>query len=72
MINLHDIRYARLGTQNLDSAIKFATNIVGLELVAQEGGAAYFRSDKASARGDTGGSHFGVFRGRLVRPSGWS
>ena len=30
MINLHDIRYARLGTQDLDSAIKFAASIVGL------------------------------------------
>src|SRR3954453_21085779 len=53
MINLHDIRYARLGTQDLDSAIKFATNIVGLQLVAREGNAAYFRSDKTDVRGDT-------------------
>ena len=53
MINLHDIRYARLGTQDLDSAICFATDIVGLQLVAREGSAAYFRSDKADVRGDT-------------------
>ena len=53
MINLHDIRYARLGTQDLDSAIKFATNVVGLQLVAREGNAAYFRSDKSEIRGDT-------------------
>ena len=53
MINLHDIRYARLGTQDLDSAIRFATNVVGLQLVAREGNAAYFRSDKAAVRGDT-------------------
>jgi 2,3-dihydroxy-p-cumate/2,3-dihydroxybenzoate 3,4-dioxygenase len=52
MINLHDIRYVRLGTQDLDSSIKFATNIVGLQVVAREGTAAYFRSDKAEVRGD--------------------
>ena len=53
MINLHDIRYTRLGTQDLDGAIRFATDIVGLQLVAREGNAAYFRSDKAEVRGDT-------------------
>ena len=53
MINLHDIRYARLGTQDLEGAIKFATSIVGLQLVAREGNAAYFRSDKTTVRGDT-------------------
>ena len=37
MINLHDIRYARLGTPDLDCAIRFATEIVGLQLVAREG-----------------------------------
>jgi catechol 2,3-dioxygenase-like lactoylglutathione lyase family enzyme len=37
MINLHDIRYARLGTRDLDGAVKFATSIVGLQLVAREG-----------------------------------
>jgi 2,3-dihydroxy-p-cumate/2,3-dihydroxybenzoate 3,4-dioxygenase len=53
MINLHDIRYARLGTPDLDSAIKFATHIVRLQLVAREGNAAYFRGDKVEVRGDT-------------------
>ena len=53
MINLHDIRYVRLGTRDLDSTIEFATNIVGLQLVAREGKAAYFRSDKVEVRGDT-------------------
>jgi catechol 2,3-dioxygenase-like lactoylglutathione lyase family enzyme len=53
MINLHDIRYARLGTQDMDPAIKFATNVVGLQLVAREGNAAYFRNDKTDVRGDT-------------------
>jgi len=30
MVNLHDIRYLRIGTSNLDSAIEFATRIVWL------------------------------------------
>ncbi|MDE2005917.1 MAG: VOC family protein [Rhodospirillales bacterium] len=53
MIQLHDIRYTRLGTPDLDAAIAFATGIVGLQLVAREGKAAYFRSDRAAVRGDT-------------------
>jgi 2,3-dihydroxy-p-cumate/2,3-dihydroxybenzoate 3,4-dioxygenase len=53
MINLHDIRYARLGTADLETAIRFATEIVGLQLVGREGHSAYFRSDKAEIRGDT-------------------
>ena len=53
MINLHDIRYVRLGTRDLDRAIEFATKIVGLELVRREAKAAYFRSDRAPVRGDT-------------------
>lgn len=53
MINLYDIRYVRLGTPKLDDAIEFATKIVGLQLVAREGKAAYFRCDRAPVRGDT-------------------
>ncbi|HWS09158.1 MAG TPA: hypothetical protein VN362_15070, partial [Xanthobacteraceae bacterium] len=53
MVNLHDIRYVRVGTPDLDSAVRFATDIVGLQLVAREGKAAYFRSDKVAVRGDT-------------------
>ncbi|MSQ54192.1 MAG: hypothetical protein EXR31_02375 [Betaproteobacteria bacterium] len=53
MIDLHDIRYVRLGTANLASAIEFASSIVGLQLVAREGKSAYFRSDRTSARGET-------------------
>jgi len=37
MIDLHDIRYLRIGTPDLDGAIKFATEIVGLQLSAREG-----------------------------------
>ena len=44
---------SRLGTPDLDAAIRFATEIVGLQLVAREGNAAYFRSDKVDVRGDT-------------------
>jgi 2,3-dihydroxy-p-cumate/2,3-dihydroxybenzoate 3,4-dioxygenase len=53
MINLHDIRYLRIGTPDLDGATRFATDILGLQLVAREGKAAYFRSDKVEVRGDT-------------------
>src|SRR5262252_4228943 len=53
MVDLHDIRYLRIGTPDLDSAVEFATKIVGLELAGREGKAAYFRSDKAAVRGDT-------------------
>jgi len=53
MIHLHDIRYLRIGTPNLDAAIDFATKIVGLELVGREGKSAYFRSDRVRGIGDT-------------------
>lgn len=53
MVNLHDIRYLRIGTPNLEAAIDYATKIVGLQLVAREGKSAYFRSDKCVVRGDT-------------------
>jgi 2,3-dihydroxy-p-cumate/2,3-dihydroxybenzoate 3,4-dioxygenase len=45
MINLHDIRYVRLGTANLDETVRFATTVLGLELVRKEGGCVYLRSD---------------------------
>ena len=53
MVDLHDIRYLRIGTPDLGSAVEFATKIVGLQLAGREGKAAYFRSDKTSVRGDT-------------------
>jgi 2,3-dihydroxy-p-cumate/2,3-dihydroxybenzoate 3,4-dioxygenase len=53
MIHLHDIRYVRIGTPNLDAAQDYATKILGLQLVCREGKAAYFRGDKAAVRGDT-------------------
>ena len=53
MIDLKDIRYLRLGTRDLEDAVTFATDILGLQLVAREQKAAYFRSDQADVRGDT-------------------
>ena len=45
MINLHDIRYVRLGTSDLDSAVKYATDLLGLEVARVDGKSVYFRSD---------------------------
>lgn len=53
MIDLQDIRYLRIGTPDLDAAVRFATEIVGLQLAAREGKSAYFRSDKVAVRGNT-------------------
>ncbi len=63
MIQLHDIRYVRLGTRDLASATRFATEIVGLQLAAQEAGTAYFRSDRAAIRGDTRDHTLAYFEG---------
>jgi 2,3-dihydroxy-p-cumate/2,3-dihydroxybenzoate 3,4-dioxygenase len=43
MIHLKDIRYVRLGTRNLDEALRYATRILGLEPVGRDGDALYFR-----------------------------
>ena len=53
MIKLNDIRYLRIGTANLESAVEYCTQIIGLQLVGREGKAAYFRSDRTGVRGDT-------------------
>ena len=45
MIGLHDIRYVRLGTRDLDAASRYATRILGLEPAGSVAGARYFRSD---------------------------
>jgi len=45
MISLHDIRYVRIGTGDLDQAVKFATRLLGLEVADRDSGAAYLRSD---------------------------
>ena len=46
MINLHELRYVRLGTRDIDAAAKYAADILGLQLVRREGGWAYLRSDE--------------------------
>lgn len=45
MICLRDIRYVRVGTQDLDGAVNFATRVLGLELGSRDKHAAYLRSD---------------------------
>lgn len=45
MIKLVDIRYVRMGTADLNGAITFATDIIGLEPVGRENGRAYLRGD---------------------------
>ena len=45
MIRLHDIRYVRLGTRDLESAVRYATAVLGLEVARKEHGAVYFKSD---------------------------
>ncbi len=63
MINLQDIRYLRIGTRDLETSIKFVTEIVGLQLVGREGKTAYFRSDKVQGRGDTRDHTLALFEG---------
>ena len=45
MIEIVDIRYVRLGTPDLEAAVRFATETVGLEKVASENGRVYLRGD---------------------------
>lgn len=45
MIRIVDLRYVRLGTGDLNRAVTFATEIIGLELVGRENGRAYLRGD---------------------------
>ena len=45
MIRLVDIRYVRMGTGDLEAAIAYGRNILGLELVRRGDGAAYLRGD---------------------------
>ncbi len=46
MIELHDLRYVRLGTSDLTESVRFATEIVGLELHHEENGYVYLRGDE--------------------------
>jgi len=45
MIKVVGFRYARLGTANLDETVKFAENMIGLEVVGHEDGSVYTRGD---------------------------
>lgn len=45
MADLHDIRYVRIGASDLDDSVRFATEILGLELVDRDASAAYLRGD---------------------------
>lgn len=45
MIHLHDIRYVRLGTGDLEGAVRYATQVLGLEVARRSGGSVYFKSD---------------------------
>ena len=45
MINVTGFRYCRLGTANLEETVKFAKDIIGLELVDIKDGFAYMRGD---------------------------
>ncbi len=45
MIHLHDIRYVRLGTSDLEGSVRYAREVLGLEVARREGKAVYLRSD---------------------------
>ena len=45
MADLHDIRYVRIGASDLDESVRFATQVLGLELVERDREAAYLRGD---------------------------
>lgn len=46
LIDLHDIRYVHLGTDNLDQAKQFATRIVGLDVARENRDQVYLKSDQ--------------------------
>jgi 2,3-dihydroxy-p-cumate/2,3-dihydroxybenzoate 3,4-dioxygenase len=45
MAELHDVRYARIGSEDLDTSVRFATEILGLELMERDASCAYLRGD---------------------------
>jgi 2,3-dihydroxy-p-cumate/2,3-dihydroxybenzoate 3,4-dioxygenase len=45
MIELKDVSYARLGTQDMEDAVSFATGYLGLEVAEKTRNATYLRSD---------------------------
>jgi 2,3-dihydroxy-p-cumate/2,3-dihydroxybenzoate 3,4-dioxygenase len=46
MINLQRVSYVRLGTRDIEGAIRFATDVLGLEIAEVSKGAIYFKSDE--------------------------
>lgn len=46
MLNLQDIRYVRLGTDNLAQAKEFATRIVGLDVARESASTVHLKSDQ--------------------------
>lgn len=45
MADLHDVRYVRIGSDDLDESVQFATDILGLELMERDASSAYLRGD---------------------------
>ena len=43
--DLHNISYVRIGSDELDESVRFATQILGLELVGRDASSAYLRGD---------------------------
>src|SRR5258705_12320863 len=46
MINLQRVSYVRLGSRGVEGAIRFATDVLGLEVAKVSKGAIYFKSDE--------------------------
>jgi 2,3-dihydroxy-p-cumate/2,3-dihydroxybenzoate 3,4-dioxygenase len=46
MIKLQDVSYVRLGTADLDGAVRFATDYLGLEIAHRSKDAVYLKSDQ--------------------------
>src|SRR5260370_2337902 len=46
MINLQRVSDVRLGTRDIEGAIRFATDVMGLEVAEVSKGAIYFKSDE--------------------------
>lgn len=45
MVDLHDVRYVRIGSEDLDTSVRFATDVLGLELMERDANSAYLRGD---------------------------
>lgn len=45
MVDIHDIRYVRIGSDDLDTSVRFAVEMLGLELMERDANRAYLRGD---------------------------